>query len=217
MSPRSRPCIVSFESGMKSLCFPAVLASILFLASCTTGAREGAAKGAVVGGIASAAGSAVTAAIFGGNPAEAAARGAVYGGTAGAVAGGIQGASRDASTKKRQEADRAAELAALKERIGPDAFRGLGALAECRHEDAFSAAEIAKGAENPNFVVAGSWLEVLAYADLRREDEARVRFPDIVERDWNIDNEAQAEEKMREALGELMRVREEFGLPRVCG
>ncbi len=69
-------------------------------------------------------------------------KGATRGATTGAVAGAMGG------------------LAKLKQEIGNDSFDGLVALAECRHDVSLSQAARAKQSQNPNFALAGLWLEV---------------------------------------------------------
>ena len=76
--------------------------------------------------------------------------------------------------------------------------------------------KMAAQSENKNFALAGLWLEILAYADSRDENQARELFPELVSKDPNIRSEAQAEETMRQALQELMQIRSEYGLPKVC-
>ena len=173
---------------------------------------QGAGRGAATGAVSGAVGGLVGSLVFGGNPAEAAARGAVYGGAVGATAGAIAGSEAD-RTIAEQEAQ---ELAALRERIGDDAFGGLEALAECRHDIALTQGTKARQSENPNYALAGLWLEVLTYADQRDEERARALFPTVVEQDWDVNSEAQAEETMRETLQSLMDIRAEYDLPRVC-
>lgn len=172
------------------------------------GAKEGAASGAVAGAV----GGLVSGLVFGGDPVERAARGAVYGGTTGAVAGAIGGSGADRRAKQQREES----LAKLRSEIGEDCYKGLEALAECRHEAAIRQAVKAQESENPNHALAGLWLEVLALADQRNEGKARSLFPVVVERDGDVKSEAQAEETMRKTLNELMDIREQHGLPRVC-
>jgi hypothetical protein len=173
---------------------------------------EGAGRGAVTGGVSGAVGGLVGSLVFGGNPAEAAARGAVYGGAVGATAGAMAGSQADRQISEQQEQD----AADLRERIGDDAFGGLEALAECRHDVAVAQAAKAQKSENPNYALAGLWLEVLSYADQQNEAKARGLFPTVVEKDWDVESEAQAEETMRGALTKLMDIRESHRLPRVC-
>ena len=44
----------------------------------------------------------------------------------------------------------------------------------------------------------------------------RSLFPTLVQKDWNLKSEAQAEDAMRKALTALMDIRQEYKLPRVC-
>jgi hypothetical protein len=173
-------------------------------------AGQGAATGAVVGAV----GGMVTALVFGGSVGEAAARGAVYGGSTGATAGAISGAVADSNQKKAQQA---AELEALRNRLGDDAFNGLVALVECKHDIAHGYGRTAAKSDNADFALAGLWLQVITYADNRQEDQARAMFPDLVEKDSKLASESQAETKMQAALQKLMDVRQEYKLPRECG
>ena len=75
---------------------------------------------------------------------------------------------------------------------------------------------MARQSENPNFSLAGLWLEVLSYADQGNEARARSLFPDVVTKDWDIKNEAEAEAAMRDTLNKLMDIREQYNMPRVC-
>jgi hypothetical protein len=192
----------------------ATLWLILQMAGCASDSytAKGASKGAATGAVAGAVGGLVGALVFGGDPVDRAARGAVYGGTTGAVVGAIAGSEADQRVKEQREAG----LAKLREDIGDDAFEGLVALAECRHDESKSQAAKAQQSDNPNYALAGLWLEVLNYADQRDETRARSLFPTVVEKDWDIETESQAEEAMRKAMNELMDIRQEYKLPRVC-
>jgi hypothetical protein len=157
-----------------------------------------------------------------------AARGAVYGGAAGAVAGGISGGRKDkqveaqkqtqtqVNTQAQTRAQQEAELEALKKEIGRPAFSGLAALAECRHDVTLKKAQKAQKSKNPNYRLAGLWLEVLNYADLQQQQQVSRLLPVIVAEDWDIQTEAQAEQVTREASAELITIRKEYNLPLVC-
>lgn len=173
---------------------------------------QGATRGATTGAVAGAVGGIFTSLVFGGDPGEAAARGAVYGGAVGGTAGAIAGSEADRQVKEQQEA----RLAKLRQQIGDDAFSGLEALADCRHDVSLQQATKAQKSENPNYALAGLWLEVLTYGDMKEESKARNLFPTVVKKDWDIKSEAQAEETMRKALTSLMDIREQYKLPRVC-
>lgn len=184
----------------------------LLLAACGEYAAKGAGSGATTGAVSGAVGGLVSALVFGGDPAEAAARGAVYGGAVGATAGAMGGAQIDKQVAQQREAT----ADALRSRIGDDAFKGLEALADCDHAVALQQATLARQSENPNFSLAGLWLEVLSHADKGDETKASALFTDVVKTDWDINNEAQAETTMRDTLNKLMDIREQYNLPRTC-
>lgn len=192
------------------------------LGGCGTYAGEGAAKGAGTGAIAGAVGGAVTALVFGGDPVEAATRSAVWGASAGAATGAIAGSQVQKQPQEQQpsaepsHAETEAKLAKLRDEIGEENFAGLEALADCEHEKSLRAAAQGRQSKNPNYALAGLWLEILNYADSGRESKARELFPTLVEQDWNIDTTTQAEAKMREGVTALGNIREEYDMPRVC-
>jgi hypothetical protein len=150
--------------------------------------------------------------VFGGDPVERAAQGAVWGAGTGAAAGAMAGARVDKAEQERRDD----ALEKLKADIGEDAFSGLGALADCKHEVALGYARTAARSDNKNYALAGLWLEVLAYGDNRQEEKARALFPDLVAKDPKVNTPAQAEETMRKALQALMDIRGEYNLPRIC-
>jgi len=184
----------------------------IHLSACGEYAAKGAGAGATTGAVSGAVGGLVSALVFGGDPAEAAARGAVYGGAVGATAGAMGGAQID----KKLEQQREATVENLRQSIGNDAFEGLKALADCNHDVSLQQATLARQSENPNFSLAGLWLEVLSYADQGNESMARSLFPEVVKTDWDIKTEAEAEAAMRKTLNSLMDIREQYNLPRVC-
>jgi hypothetical protein len=190
---------------------PALLLG-LCLGACGEYAAKGAGTGATTGAASGAVGGLVSALVFGGDPVEAAARGAVYGGAVGATAGAMGGAQVD----KKITQERQATEEALRSSIGDDAFKGLQALADCDHDVSLKQASLARQSDNPNFSLAGLWLEVLSYADQGNEAEARKLFPDVVKKDWDIKSEAQAETTMQDTLNKLMDIREQYNMPRVC-
>ncbi len=173
---------------------------------------KGAARGASSGAVAGAVGGLVSALVFGGDPVESAARGAVYAGAAGAAAGAMAGSQVDRQVQQQREA----QLAMLRKEIGEDAFGGLEALADCEHDVSLRQAAKAQQSKNPNYALAGLWLEVLNYGDQRDEARARSLFPTLVKKDWDIKSESQAEDMMRKSLNALMDIRQEYNLPRVC-
>jgi len=184
------------------------------------GARQGAAQGAAAGAV----GGLITSLVFGGDPVESTARGAVYGGSAGAVVGGVSGSRVDkqvqaqsqAKATSQTKAQQDAELEALRKEIGRPAFNGLAALAECRHQDSLKKAIKAQKSKNPNYRLAGLWLEVLNYADMQQQDQVNSLLPVIVKEDWDINSEAEAATATREAAAELITIRKDYELPLIC-
>ena len=57
---------------------------------------------------------------------------------------------------------------------------------------------------------------MLSYAHSHQEERARNLLPVIVKEYWDIKPQAQAEQAMREAMGELTNIRREFKLPLAC-
>jgi hypothetical protein len=184
--------------------------------SCTSTGRQMAGEGATTGAVAGAVGGLLSALIFGGDPAEGAARGAVWGASTGAVAGGMTGDRIDSKREQQRAQQQDADLEKLRAELGDDAFAGLEALADCRHEIALGYARSAARSDDRNHALAGLWLEVLTHADRRDEARARALFPELVAADSHLGSEAQAEETMRETLQSLMDIRAEYGLQRVC-
>jgi len=184
----------------------------LQLSGCGEYAAKGAGTGATTGAVSGAVGGLVSALVFGGDAGEAMARGAVYGGAVGATAGAMGGAQVDSKIKEQRQA--AAD--AIRAKIGDDAFEGLKALATCDYDTSLKQASLAQKSDNPNFSLSGLWLEVLSYAD--QGDDARTRslFPDVVEKDWDINSEAEAEATTEKTLNQLMDIREQYSLPRTC-
>lgn len=190
-----------------------LLIPILALPACSQRAVEGAGKGAATGAAVGAVGGMVTALVFGGDVGEAAARGAVWGGSTGAASGAIAGTVADSNEKKAQQA---AELEALRKKLGDDAFQGLAALAECKHEVAQGYGRTAAASDNPDYALAGLWVQVIAFADSGQLEQARAMFAQLVDKDSDITSESQAESELQGALNKLMEIRKEYNLPTKC-
>jgi len=196
----------------------AFTASIALTASCASGsyAAEGAGEGATTGAVAGAVGGMVSALVFGGDVVEAGARGAVYGGTTGAAVGGMAGSKADKAAAEQKQAQQEAELARLKNSIGADAYNGVVALAECKHDLAIANAAEAVKSTNSDYALAGIWVEVLAESDRGREAQARALYPALVSQDSDIKSETDAEARVRQGLQGLRDIRVEYGLPEIC-
>ena len=187
--------------------------TLLTAPACSKRSMEQAGQGAVTGAAVGAVGGMVSALVFGGNVGDAAARGAVYGGSTGATAGAISGAVADSKEIKAQQA---AELENLRKQLGDDASQGLAALAECKHEIAQGYGRTAVASSNPNYALAGLWLQVLAYADSGQTDQARKMFAELMAKDSDITSESGAESEMQAALEKLMKIRKKYNLPVKC-
>lgn len=203
---------------LQGIAFVLMAATLIINAGCASDsyAAKGAAEGAGTGAVAGAVGGMVTALIFGGNVAEAGARGAVYGGTTGAVVGGMAGSNVDQQVAQQEQAQREAQLAKFRKEIGPDAYNGVAALAECKHSVAVANAQEATRSSNKNYALAGLWVELLTEADRRNDAKVNALLPEVVEKDRDVNTLADAEVAMGQALKKLEDVRVEYGLPAAC-
>lgn len=62
----------------------------------------------------------------------------------------------------------------------------------------------------------GLCLEVLSHANRGNEAAARSLFPEVVNKDWDLSTEAQAESITRDTLNRLKDIREQYNLPCDC-
>lgn len=206
----------NFRGLSTVISFTLLVGSVAVFPGCSANTAKGAAQGATGGAVAGALGGMVSALVFGGDVAEAGARGAVWGGTTGAVAGGISGAQADKAIAAQEQARRDAEMARIRQEVGDDAFNGIIALAECKHDVAIANANVAANSRNKDYALAGVWVAALSEADRQHDAEARALYPTIVAHDREVKDEAEAEALLREALQELGDIRVEYKLPAVC-
>lgn len=193
-----------------------VLCSLLAACASDSQAAKGAQQGAAVGALSGAVGGMVGALVFGGNVVEAGVQSAVVGGAVGATAGGMTGASRDKAAAGREQSDDTEDMEDMRQRLGPDAYNGAVALAQCKHQVALANATVAKNSKQANYRLAGLWVEVVTLADMRKEAEARKLFPELISADEDIQDEAGAEGAMRKSLQRLAELREEHDQPPTC-
>ncbi|PLW69359.1 hypothetical protein [Pseudohalioglobus lutimaris] len=186
------------------------------ITACSTESTRGAAQGAAGGAAVGAIGGMVSALVFGGSVSDAAARGAVWGGSTGAVTGGIHGAKKGESAREAESRRVAAEMEKLRSKIGDDAYRGLEALARCKHSVAVAYAEAAQTNKNYDYALSGYWLEVMSVAETDGESAAEAMLPELVERDSKLTSVGQARVLLVEVIGDLEDVREESGTDRTC-
>jgi hypothetical protein len=214
MKGKSMPLKKRTIQEIKKALIILLCASVLLFAACSQRSVERGAQGAATGAVVGAVGGLVSGLVFGGDVAESTARGAVYGGATGAAAGAISGAAADSNQKKAQQA---AELEALRKTLGDDAYQGLEALANCKHDIAQGYGRTAAKSSNEGYALAGLWVQVLTYADSQDMDSARKLFPDLIEKDTTISSESQAEAETQNALKELKEIRKRHNLPQTCG
>lgn len=204
------------QPGLNKWMAVVMIALMVGVAACSKQTTQKAGQGAATGAVVGAVGGLVTGLVFGGNAAESAARGAVYGASTGAAAGAMSSAMAESSQKEADQAKQTAELENLRKKLGDDAFEGLKALMECKHEVAGGYGRTAAKSDNKDYALSGLWLQVLTYADSRQEEKARELFPQLIEKDNEISSESQAETQMRDALQELMDIRQQHNLPKLC-
>lgn len=188
----------------------------LLVAGCA-GAGEGAVKGAAGGALAGAASGLVSALVWGGDPGEHMARGATAGATIGAIGGAVEGSARARAEKDYKAAQGQQEIEQIRREIGSDAFDGVVALAECRHEVALANARVAVRSTNSNHALAGLWVQVLTFED--QGDQASVDGiePEIIRWDRGIDDAGQFRRELDSGYAELIQIRREHSLPPSCG
>jgi hypothetical protein len=210
--------ISSFRGPLTRFLYVLVMAGVSITAGCAGNSQavKGAAEGAATGAVAGAVSGMLSALVFGGDIADAGARGAVYGGTTGAVRGGMAGSRADRDIAARKQAEYEAELKRFRAEIGADAYNGIIALAECKHEIAIANAREAAKSNISDHVLAGVWVEALTEADRQNDLATRAIFPELIKRDGEVKTEADAEALLNEALRELGDIRVESNLPADC-
>jgi hypothetical protein len=193
-------------------------ASVAFfaIASGCAGAGEGAVKGATSGALAGAASGLVSALIWGGDPAEFAARGATAGATIGAIGGAVQGSNQARTERESAERQQQQEIDQIRRDIGNDAFNGVVALAECKHEVAIANARVAAKSKNSNHALAGLWVEALSLTDTQDVERLNLIVPELVRWDRAMETDADVKKEIDDTYAELLDIRTEFHLPRHC-
>ncbi|MDJ0848663.1 MAG: hypothetical protein QNK04_09820 [Myxococcota bacterium] len=104
----------------------------------------------------------------------------------------------------------------LRAELGPSAYAGLEALAECRHDDALTWAQNAAYTDNADHALAGVWLEAVTYGDAGRIEEARAMLPRLVERDPRVESVDVAERLVDQRVVQLRDIRVSYGEPATC-
>lgn len=189
---------------------------VAFLITGCAGAGEGAAKGAAGGAIAGAASGLVSALVWGGDPGEYMARGATAGATVGAIGGAVQGSNRAKAEKDAQAAREQREIEKFRRDIGSDAFDGVVALAECRHEVAVANGRVASQSTNGNHALAGLWVQALTFEDQGNQASLDAITPEIIQWDRGVSDADQFNRELKSGYQGLVDIRSKYGLPLGC-
>ena len=193
---------------LTSLALMVALASTPLLAKSGTGrwAGRGAAGGAILG------------LLVGGDLG-----GAVVGAAVGAAGGAAGGAISDSNKKKKANK---AELEELRQKeaegqaydlpqteeewiaaIGQDNTNALDALVDCQHDRAELLAKAGATSENPDFALAGYWLEALVAVDSKDQAAAESLFAELVDLDDDVDTVQQASVAADQAILKIRETR----------
>ena len=144
------------------------------------------------------------------------ARGAAAGATVGAIGGAIEGSSQARAEKERQAAQQQRELDQFRRDIGNDAYAGIVALVDCKHEVAIANARIAADSRNGNHALAGLWVQALTLADEGDVAGLHDVTPEIIRWDRNIANTSQFDGELKKAHDDLLDIRSDYMLSRSC-
>jgi len=195
------------------------LALAIALASAPLLAKSGAGRWAGRG----AAGGAILGLLVGGDLG-----GAVVGAAVGAAGGAAGGAISDSNKKKKankaeleelrqKEAERqASELPQTEEEwiaaIGQDNTNALDALVDCQRDRAVLLAKAGATSDNPDFALAGYWIEALVAVDSQDQAEADGLFSELVDLDDDIDTPQQASVAADQAILQVREARSDEGI-----
>ena len=100
----------------------------------------------------------------------------------------------------------------LKTDLGPDAFNGVTALAECKFGVAIANAREAQRSRNRDHALAGYWVEVLTETEQGNTAAADALLETIVEKDRRIASIEAARSELDIAMDNLAAFRAEYGL-----
>jgi len=152
----------------------------------------------------------------------------VVGAAVGAAGGAAGGAISDSNKKKKankaeleelrqKEAERqASELPQTEEEwiaaIGQDNTNALDALVDCQHDRAVLLAKAGATSDNPDFALAGYWIEALVAVDSQDQAEADGLFSELVDLDDDIDTPQQASVAADQAILQVREARSDEGI-----
>jgi hypothetical protein len=154
--------------------------------------------------------------------------GAAAGAAIGAAGGAIGGAAADSKKKKKAEKAELEELRQMEaERqiydlpqteeewiaaIGQDNTNALDALVECQHDRAALLAKAGATSENPDFALAGNWIEALVAVDRQDQAAADEMYGTLVELDDDVGTVQQASLVADQAILEVRETRRVEGI-----
>ncbi|MGB5340756.1 MAG: hypothetical protein WBP67_01560 [Thermoanaerobaculia bacterium] len=149
--------------------------------------------------------------------------GAAVGAAVGAAGGAIGGAASDSSKKKKANK---AELEELRQKeaegqaydlpqteeewiaaIGQDNTNALDALVDCQHDRAELLAKAGATSENPDFALAGHWIEALVAVDQQDQKTANELFAGLTDLDDDVDTVQQASVAADQAILKIRETR----------
>jgi len=149
--------------------------------------------------------------------------GAVVGAAVGAAGGAAGGAISDSNKKKKankaeleelrqkEAEDQAYDLPQTEEEwiaaIGQDNTNALDALVDCQHDRAELLAKAGATSENPDFALAGYWLEALVAVDSKDQAAAESLFAELVDLDDDVDTVQQASVAADQAILKIRETR----------
>ena len=154
--------------------------------------------------------------------------GAVVGAAVGAAGGAAGGAISDSNKKKKankaeleelreKEAERQAyDLPQTEEEwiaaIGEDNTNALDTLVDCQHDRATLLAKSGATSENPDFALAGYWIEALVAVDQKDQKTADELFTQLIALDDDVDTVQQASLVADRAILEVRETRRVEGI-----
>ena len=104
----------------------------------------------------------------------------------------------------------------LTKALGEKAVRSVKALTHCKHDVAFTYAREASASHDPDYELAGLWLEALTEADRKNWFEAKAYFPKIKNRDQDINSQSDFDVALNKASKEISSARQEYESTKSC-
>lgn len=128
----------------------------------------------------------------------------------------MKGSARARAQRNNEAAREQQDIDRIRREIGSDAFDGVVALAECRHEVAIANARVAARSTNSNHALAGLWVQALAFEDKGDTASLDEIEPEIIRWDRGVKDTQQFRQELDAGHRELIQIREEHSLPPSC-